>query len=152
LTQESFLESCEKASHNGREINTTVFERLTAMDDFVTFKKIMTKRNTELQLEAMRQFTLSVNTPYPTSSSKKFILPDVGNEREDGKMTSALDDEEKETATRLLDPDEILAMKEAELAELQELDNLQEEEVGRCVFVPAHVSLTASPLVRCKSC
>lgn len=76
ISNEVFLESCAKARH-GRDINTAVFERLTAMDDFQTFKKIMTKRNTELQLEAIQTF--KVNTPLPPSgtsmknlSSKKF--------------------------------------------------------------------------------
>lgn len=53
LTTELFFESCQKA-RNRRDINQTVFERLTAIDDFQTFKKVMTKRNIELQIEAMQ--------------------------------------------------------------------------------------------------
>lgn len=52
ITMKMFLESCELA-RGGRDINSTVYERLIAMDDFQTFKKIMIKRNTELQLEAL---------------------------------------------------------------------------------------------------
>lgn len=55
ITNEMFVDSCEKARH-ARDINMKVFERLTAMDDFQTFKKIMAKRNTELQLEAIQSF------------------------------------------------------------------------------------------------
>jgi hypothetical protein len=55
ITPEIFLDSCEKA-RNSRDINKQVFERMLAMDDFDTFKKIMVKRNVELQLEAMQTF------------------------------------------------------------------------------------------------
>lgn len=36
-----------------------IIYRLVAIDDFQTFKKIMVKRNVELQLEALRSFRLS---------------------------------------------------------------------------------------------
>jgi hypothetical protein len=62
ITPELFVEACERARY-GRDVNTAVFDRITAMDDFMTFKKIMVKRNTELQLEALQQFTWE--TEYP---------------------------------------------------------------------------------------
>lgn len=34
----------------------SVFDRLVAIDDFPTFKKLMVKRNVELQLEALQAF------------------------------------------------------------------------------------------------
>lgn len=37
-------------------MNLSVFERLVAIDDFQTFKKLMVKRNVELQLEALKTF------------------------------------------------------------------------------------------------
>jgi hypothetical protein len=43
-------------SRQSRDVNIAVFERLVAIDDFPTFKKIMVKRNIELQLEALRTF------------------------------------------------------------------------------------------------
>lgn len=56
ITTELFLDSCAK-SRNNRHINQVVFERLTAIDDFETFKKVMVKRNIELQIEAMQYFS-----------------------------------------------------------------------------------------------
>ena len=53
VTPELFYEACAKG-RNARDINRTVYDRMIAMDDFQTFKKIMVKRNTELQLEAIR--------------------------------------------------------------------------------------------------
>ena len=45
ITPEDFAEACQKARHTGRDVNKQVFEQLTAMDDFLTFKKLMVKRN-----------------------------------------------------------------------------------------------------------
>ena len=53
VTVEMFYESCQHAGQS-RDINRTVFERMLAMEDFNTFKRIMVKRNTELQLLAMQ--------------------------------------------------------------------------------------------------
>eukprot|EP01040_Poterioochromonas_malhamensis_P010372 gene10372-11287_t len=123
ITNEQFLESCETA-RTGRDVNATVFERLIAMDDFNTFKKIMTKRNTELQLEAMKSF--AVNTPFPSKSGKRHFNADEGKGGEpDG--TGAGD-------TSLMDPDELLALKEAEIMELQRYENMHEEEMQELLF------------------
>lgn len=54
INTDVFLESCTKA-RSARDINNTVYERLVAMDDFSTFKKIMVNRNTFLQAEALSQ-------------------------------------------------------------------------------------------------
>jgi hypothetical protein len=120
ITNEQFLESCEKA-RSGRDINATVFERLVAMDDFQTFKKIMTKRNTELQLEAIKSF--QVNTPYPTKGGgpKKHFSEDFKSS-------------ENTATNQLMDPEELLALKEAEIMELQEMENLHEEEMQELLF------------------
>lgn len=116
ITNDQFLESCEKA-RSGRDVNATVFERLIAMDDFQTFKKIMTKRNTELQLEAMKSF--QVNTPYPSKGPKS---PKRFN-TEEAKST-------KSDTDALMDPDELLALKEAEIMELHQYQNMDEDEVS----------------------
>jgi hypothetical protein len=43
VSAEMFYESCEKAGQT-RDINRAVFERMLAMEDFNTFKRIMVKR------------------------------------------------------------------------------------------------------------
>lgn len=55
VTPEAFYEACQR-SRNSRDINRQVFEKLIAMEDFTVFKKIMVKRNTELQYEAMQAY------------------------------------------------------------------------------------------------
>ena len=52
ITQEQFLEACEKASSN--PIHKKIVDQLTAVDNFVAFKKLMMKRNSELNEEALK--------------------------------------------------------------------------------------------------
>jgi hypothetical protein len=125
ISNEQFLESCEKA-RSGRDINATVFERLVAMDDFQTFKKIMTKRNTELQLEAIRTF--KVNTPFPTKSVK------LSTKSNESKRTEEDEDEEFQNDVTLMDPEDLRALKDAEINELEALDAMQEEELQELLF------------------
>eukprot|EP00752_Nemacystus_decipiens_P011224 g9974.t1 len=47
-----FVEALE-ASRLSQDISTAVYQQLVALDDFVTFKKLMVKRNVELELEAV---------------------------------------------------------------------------------------------------
>jgi hypothetical protein len=67
ITPTMFYESCEKARHS-RDINRAVFERLLSMEDFDTFKRIMVKRNMELQIEALTSYdSAGIHSPSPYS-------------------------------------------------------------------------------------
>ena len=52
VTEIQFAEACE-AGMDARPENKNVFEKLIAVDDFLTFKKMMIKRNVELELEVV---------------------------------------------------------------------------------------------------
>ncbi|KAF1313359.1 hypothetical protein FI667_g17440, partial [Globisporangium splendens] len=52
ITSSDFAEICER-SHNASDISMEVVNQILAMDDFLTFKKLMVKRNLELELEAI---------------------------------------------------------------------------------------------------
>lgn len=62
ITAEIFFDACEKG-RNSRDINKMVFEKLLAMDSFLTFKKLMVKRNMELQVEAMKSYQFYFQSP-----------------------------------------------------------------------------------------
>ena len=51
ITQEQFLESFEKAQAN--PIHSRVVDQIIAVDNFVAFKKLMIRRNNELNEEAL---------------------------------------------------------------------------------------------------
>lgn len=52
LTATDFAEVCERG-RNSSDISMEVVNQILAMDDFITFKKLMVKRNLELELEAI---------------------------------------------------------------------------------------------------
>jgi hypothetical protein len=53
LTPSDFAEICER-SRSSSDISIEVVTQILAMDDFLTFKKLMIKRNLELELEAIK--------------------------------------------------------------------------------------------------
>ena len=52
VTQEVFMEACEKANKN--PVHKKIVDQIVAVDNFVAFKKLMCKRNTELNEQAMK--------------------------------------------------------------------------------------------------
>ena len=56
LSTEIFFEACANG-RNLRSVNKAVYDKIIAMDDFLTFKKLMVKRNTELELELIKAYS-----------------------------------------------------------------------------------------------
>lgn len=52
VTQEQFMEACEKAGQN--PIHKRIVDQIVAVDNFLAFKKLMQKRNAELNQQAMK--------------------------------------------------------------------------------------------------
>jgi hypothetical protein len=84
VSNDVFFEALEK-SRNARDVNRAVFEKLVALEDFTTFKKMMIKRNLELQLEAME----SLNHAYTGADADEEGMDSAGGR-------SAEEDEELE--------------------------------------------------------
>ncbi|GMI10635.1 hypothetical protein TrLO_g13805 [Triparma laevis f. longispina] len=53
IGEETFYEACE-SNRFKNDINKNVYMQMVAMDDFLTFKKLMVRRNMELELEAVK--------------------------------------------------------------------------------------------------
>jgi DNA-binding protein H-NS len=123
ITTELFLESCTKA-RQGRDINATVFERLTAMEDFQTFKKLMIKRNIELQLESIRSFKDTTPSLAAAKSPMKSPVKTVA----EGKSTSADSKNEGKTHEDYSE-DELRALQQSFDLSYDDIDNLPEDEV-----------------------
>jgi hypothetical protein len=65
ITAEEFVEVCMRArAKRNNDFNALVFEHLLAVDDFLTFKKLMCKRNAELEMETIRQVS-NVGPSFP---------------------------------------------------------------------------------------
>lgn len=133
ITTELFLESCKKA-RSGRDINATVFERLTAMEDFQTFKKLMTKRNTELQLEAIRSF--KVNTPMPTKTKKTSKRAE--EKKSEGKSETnspvRFQSKDEDTGLTAVEREELRALQQSYEMGYDDYDNLPEEDIQELLY------------------
>jgi len=82
ITEEQFLTACQKESENS--YSKVLFDQVLSADDFVTFKKMMFRRNMALENAALASIQLKDRTaPMP-------VLKDVGTP-----------DEQIETAIRL---------------------------------------------------
>jgi len=56
--EETFYEACASSRFDDA-INKQVYNQLTAMDDFLTFKRLMVRRNMELEMEAVKAIQAS---------------------------------------------------------------------------------------------
>lgn len=54
VTEDQFYEACEKASVN--PIHKKIVDQIIAVENFMSFKRLMVKRNTELNEQAMKAF------------------------------------------------------------------------------------------------
>jgi len=55
VTQDQFVAACEKAS--GNPLHRKIVDQISAVDNFVAFKKLMVKRNTELNEQAIKMLS-----------------------------------------------------------------------------------------------
>ncbi|GMI53522.1 hypothetical protein ScalyP_jg5450 [Parmales sp. scaly parma] len=112
IAAEDFAAACQ-SDRFGRDVNKAVYEQMIAMDDFLTFKKLMVRRNMELELEAVKalqsasipisapsndedahaQFELAVKASSEITTAEKAKLELQMQEEEEAK-----DSEEKEGA------------------------------------------------------
>ena len=54
VTNEQFVEACERAEQN--PIHKKIVDQIMAVDNFLAFKKLMVKRNQELNKQAMELY------------------------------------------------------------------------------------------------
>jgi len=123
ISTEMFVDSCEKA-RNSRDINSTVFERLVAMDDFQTFKKIMTKRNTQLHMESLQSF--KAMTSVSSKFNKSFTSTKSDEKSEDN-------DESFVSFESLPDPEELRMLKESSF-DWEAIQQLEDEDIQDFLF------------------
>ena len=54
VTDEQFVAACDKASESGNPIHKKIVDQIMAVDNFLAFKRLMAKRNAELNEQALR--------------------------------------------------------------------------------------------------
>lgn len=73
VTQEQFISACEKAS--GNPLHRKIVDQITAVENFVAFKKLMVKRNTELNEQAVKMMMGGGPQQQPVPLEKKQRAP-----------------------------------------------------------------------------
>ena len=68
-----------EAGYQRRDVNRKVFDQIIAVDDFLTFKKMMVKRNVQLELEVVEAM----------KNARQRIVPPSSKEEEDQNMKAA---------------------------------------------------------------
>ena len=111
ITSEMFFDSCEKGRNN-RDINKQVFQRMIAMEDFQTFKKLMTKRNMELQLEAIRSYNATKNSKNGNLENESYSDMQEDQEMEEAMAASLRSGEDERGRQQLPVPDALRALLE----------------------------------------
>ena len=91
-----FYEACASNRFKS-DINKAVYDQMVAMDDFLTFKKLMVRRNMQLELEAVRAM----------QSANEMLKPAATREEEEAQFQAAL------KASEDLTPAEKLAAQKA---------------------------------------
>ncbi|CAM9670113.1 unnamed protein product, partial [Choristocarpus tenellus] len=121
---EDFIQALS-SSRLSQDISTAVYEQLMALNDFVTFKKLMVKRNTELELEAL-QALQDQGVPF-SSSSDRNCGADT-KEEDIGGVESVQAKTGKEEGNRPGFSDQNKELREAMDINLQELELMHKRE------------------------
>ena len=69
VTQEQFVEACAKATQN--PIHKKIVDQISAVENFIAFKKLMNKRNEELNTQALLALTAAESKRIMEENKKK---------------------------------------------------------------------------------
>merc|ERR1719230_377122 len=86
-TAEDFAKLC--ATYGSTEVGKEVLEQVLAVDDFISFKKMMVKRNMELELESLRQLQL-LSEQIEDGVVPDALEPEAGDNDEDFELKEAM--------------------------------------------------------------
>jgi len=97
LPIEDFVQICERSRYKSA-VSRQVYQQITAMDDFSTFKKLMVRRNMELELEAVKALkdeTADLSTNDAAAENKIKQNEDSDAKESDSKAPAPASEESK---------------------------------------------------------
>ena len=121
VSDEQFVAACEKASEN--PIHKKIVDQIMAVDNFLAFKRLMVKRNQELNRQAMEMYEKMLKRNAEAGANANAAATTAGADKpaEENKAKDAADpnaaDAEALAAAGLLSKEE----KEKQAAELREV-------------------------------
>ena len=92
VSDEQFVEACQKAEAN--PIHKKIVDQIMAVDSFLAFKRLMVKRNQELNRQAVEMYEKlskqnSEKTDTPSSTADKTSVGKEGEEAKDASKAAA---------------------------------------------------------------
>ena len=129
VTQEQFMEACEKAYQN--PIHKRIVDQIVAVDNFVAFKKLMQKRNAELNQQALKLYQKNQQKEQAKKPTDGATPTEKGDEKGEDKLKNAeklIADQEKmlKSGAKTQDKEMLEAIRIA-----QEAERAEEEEAMR---------------------
>lgn len=99
VSDEQFVEACERAAKN--QLHKKIVDQIMAVDNFLAFKKLMVKRNQELNKQAMelmkrKEQTTTAPVPQPKEEQKVANPPAHSDLREVIKLAQTIEAQEEE--------------------------------------------------------
>ena len=113
VTPEMFVKACE-VGRNQRDVNKIVWDQISAIDDFMTFKKLMARRNVELEREAIDAFRKQAAMQSAVSEASSSGGGRSGDIDMDEEMAAAMQ-------ASLLEFEDMTLRQKEEMAELEEV-------------------------------
>ena len=95
-SMEQFVELCQM--YGTTEVGKEVLEQILAVDDFISFKTMMVKRNMELELETMRALSALENGELPPGAEGEVGEEEMDDEEMELQRALALSIQEAEDA------------------------------------------------------
>ena len=95
VTDEQFVKACEKAAQN--PMHQKIVDQILAVDNYLAFKKLMVKRNNEMNAQAMAMDMVNESVPKKDPAMKQALRVADEYERmdEEEMMRRAIEESQK---------------------------------------------------------
>lgn len=122
MTQEIFLKACENAEKN--PIHKKIVNQIIAVDDFVAFKRLMCKRNAELNKQALAMLQEQAAKTKPEAPKEPIPTPEEKTKNAEELLKQQ---EEKLKSKKGIDKDMQEAIRIAQLLDRQEEEDMMKK-------------------------
>eukprot|EP00762_Andalucia_godoyi_P007179 ANDGO_08064.mRNA.1 hypothetical protein NAEGRDRAFT_78620 len=130
ISNEDFITACANSSNP--ELSSLVLEYILAMDDFVTFKKLMEKRNMELEIEALKVLKNVINRQHMEDRDAKLAAAlEKGDEDEVKRIMDEIERENEEASRSIRD--EAVVAKSASGKQQKEAESDEEAAIAKAI-------------------
>ena len=122
VTDEQFVKACEKAAQN--PMHQKIVDQILAVDNYLAFKKLMVKRNNEMNAQAMAMDMVNESVPKKDPAMKQALRVADEYERmdEEEMMRRAIEESQKQQDEhkKIADEEEEMIRQAIEMSQKEE--------------------------------